>query len=153
MRGNKKKVIKWVMEFLPILAEFYVTDFARSLKFYVDTIGFKVEYQRKNPKFAFLSYNGSQIMIQELIPGEKEVEKLEYPFGRGINFQIDCKSVQKIIYDLNKNKYPLKRGIKDSWYEAGNKSFGCREVLVLDPDGYLLRFSEELGEKSIGSNV
>ena len=89
------------MEFLPILAEFYVTDFARSLKFYVDTIGFKVEYQRKNPKFAFLSYNGSQIMIQELIPGEKEVEKLEYPFGRGINFQIDCKSVQKIIYDLN----------------------------------------------------
>jgi hypothetical protein len=89
-------------------------------------------------------------MIQELKTGEKEIEKLEYPFGRGINFQINCKSVQKIIDDLDSNKYPIKRGIKDSWYEARNKSFGCREILVLDPDGYLLRFSEDLGEKSIG---
>ena len=81
--------------------------------------------------------------------GEKEEEKLEYPFGRGINFQIDTKSIQTIINALNENNYPLKRGIKDSWYGAGNKSFGCREILVLDPDGYLLRFSEELGEKII----
>jgi len=141
------------MKFLPILAEFSVTNFTRSLNFYVDIIGFKVEYQRKNPKFAFLSYNGSQIMIQELMSGEKEAEKLEYPFGRGINFQIDTNNVQKIIDDLDKNKYPLKRGIKDSWYNAGNKSFGCREILVSDPDGYLLRFSQELGEKIIGSKV
>ncbi len=86
-------------------------------------------------------------MIQELNPNEKEKEKLEYPFGRGINFQIDTKNVQLIIDFLIKNNYPLKRGIKDSWYKAGNKSYGCREILVLDPDGYLLRFSEELGER------
>ncbi len=137
------------MDFLPILAEFSVTNLKRSLHFYVDIIGFKVEYSRKDPNFAFLSYNGSQIMIQELRMGEKEEEKLEYPFGRGINFQIDTKSIQTIINALNENNYPLKRGIKDSWYGAGNKSFGCREILVLDPDGYLLRFSEELGEKII----
>lgn len=135
------------MNFLPILAEFAVTNFSKSLNFYIDIIGFNIEYQRVNPNFAFLSYNGSQIMIQELGPGEKEVEKLEYPFGRGVNFQIDTKSVQSIINSLNKNNYPLKRGIKDSWYEAGNRTFGCREILVMDPDGYLLRFSEELGEK------
>jgi catechol 2,3-dioxygenase-like lactoylglutathione lyase family enzyme len=137
------------MEFLPILAEFYVTNFSKSLDFYVSIIGFKIEYQRDNPNFAFLSYNGSQIMIQELVPGEKESEKLEYPFGRGINFQIETQSVQTIIGSLMKNNYPLKRGIKDSWYQAGNKSYGCREILVLDPDGYLLRFSEELGGKTI----
>jgi len=134
-------------EFLPIIAELSITDFQKSLQFYVDIIGFKVEYQRQNPNFAFLSYNGSQIMIQELRPGEIELEKLEYPFGRGINFQIDTKSVQAIIDSLEKNNYPIKRGIKDSWYKADNKSYGCREILVLDPDGYLLRFSEELGEK------
>ena len=139
------------MDFLPILAEFSISDFSKSLNFYVDILGFKVEYQRENPNFAFLSYNGSQIMIQELRPGEKESEKLEYPFGRGINFQIDTKSVQNIIDSLNKNNYPLKRDIKDSWYQAKNKSYGCREILVLDPDGYLLRFSEELGEKDIKS--
>ena len=54
------------MKFLPILAEFAITDFKNSLNFYVNMIGFKVEYQRENPNFAFLSYNGSQIMIQEL---------------------------------------------------------------------------------------
>ena len=135
------------MEFLPILAEFYITDFSKSLHFYVDIIGFKIEYQRENPNFAFLSYHGSQIMIQELAPGEKESKKLEYPFGRGINFQIDTKSVQNVINSLEKNSYPIKRGMKDSWYKADDKSYGCREILVLDPDGYLLRFSEELGEK------
>ena len=134
-------------EFLPILAELSITDFQKSLQFYVDIIGFKVEYQRQNPNFAFLSYNGSQIMIQELRPGEIELEKLEHPLGRGINFEIDTKSVQAIIDSLEKNNYPIKRGIKDSWYKADNKSYGCREILVLDPDGYLLRFSEELGEK------
>lgn len=137
------------MKFLPILAEFSITNFTKSLKFYVDIIGFKIEYQRSNPKFTFLSYNGSQIMIQELMSGEKEAEKLEYPFGRGINFQISTKSVEALIESLKKHNYPLKRGIKDSWYQAGNKLYGCREILVLDPDGYLLRFSEELGEKKL----
>lgn len=136
------------MEFLPILAEFYVTDFKKSLQFYVDIIGFKIEYQRQSPNFAFLSYNDSQIMIQELRPGEKEEERLEYPFGRGINFQIETKSVQEIINSLDKHNYPLKRGIKDSWYKGDNKEYGCREILVMDPDGYLLRFSEELGERN-----
>jgi len=137
------------MEFLPILAEFLISDFSKSINFYINIIGFKIEYQRENPNFAFLSYNGSQIMIQELRQGEKEEEKLEYPFGRGINFQIETKSVQKIIDSLKKNNYPLERGIKDSWYRGENKLYGCREILVLDPDGYLLRFSESLGEKKI----
>lgn len=137
------------MKFLPILAELYVTDFNKSINFYRDIIGFKIEYQRQNPNFAFLSYNGSQIMIQELKPGEKEEEQLEYPFGRGINFQIETKSVQEIINSLDKHKYPLKRGIKDSWYRGDGKEYGCRETLVMDPDGYLFRFSEELGERNV----
>lgn len=135
------------MKFLPILAEFVVTDFRKSLDFYVKIIGFKIEYQRQDPNFAFLSFNKSQIMIQELRKGEKESEKLEYPFGRGINFQIDTENVETIVTSLKKNNYPIKREVKDSWYQAGNKSYGCREILVTDPDGYLLRFSEELGIK------
>lgn len=88
-------------------------------------------------------------MIQELQPGEKGKEQLDKPFGRGINFQIEAESVQNIIDSLEKNKYPLKRGIKDSWYKGNNTSYGCREILVQDPDGYLLRFSENLGEKKV----
>jgi len=135
------------MEFLPILPELYVTDFKKSLHFYVDILGFTIEYQRQNPNFAFLSYQGSQLMIQELRAGEKETEKLEYPFGRGVNFQIETDNVQTIIDSLNKHSYSLKRGVKDSWYRENNTLHGCREILVTDPDGYLLRFSEDIGEK------
>lgn len=135
------------MEFLPILPELYSSDFKISLHFYVDILGFNIEYQRQNPSFAFLSYQGSQLMIQELRAGEKKTEKLEYPFGRGINFQIETDNIQKIIDSLNKHNYPLKRGIKDSWYRENNIFHGCREILVADPDGYLLRFSEDIGEK------
>ncbi len=77
------------MQFNSILPELYVSDFEKSLHFYKDILGFKVEYTRENPQFAFLSFEESQIMIQELNPNEKDeykVGKFEYPFGRGINF-------------------------------------------------------------------
>lgn len=140
------------MNFLPLLPELSVTNFKKTVHFYVEILGFKVEYERKHPRFAFLSYQSSQLMIQELEQGEKEAEKLEYPFGRGINFQIETDDVNKIIDSLSKNKYPLKRGIKDSWYRENKTLYGCREILVLDPDGYLLRFSQDIGTKSTDCN-
>ena len=79
------------MKFLPILAEFLVTDYNKSINFYVNIIGFKVEYTRENPNFAFLFYNGSQIMIQELRSNEKEEEKLEG----------DIKSTRERLKDKN----------------------------------------------------
>lgn len=137
------------IKFNPILPELYIMNFETSLHFYVDLVGFKLEYKRDNPKFGFLSYQGSQIMVQELVSGEKESEKMEQPFGRGINFQIETSSVQTIIDSLSQNNYPIKRGIKDNWYQENNILHGCREILVSDPDGYLLRFSEDLGEKTV----
>lgn len=141
------------MEFLPILPELYISDFKRSIHFYIDILGFKIEYQRENPNFAFISYQRSQLMIQELVKGEKEIGKLEYPFGRGINFQIETDNIQKIIDSLEKNSYPIKRGSTDSWYRENNLLHGCREILVMDPDGYLLRFSEYIGEKIDNSDI
>ena len=137
------------LKFNSLLPELYISNFETSLHFYVDIIGFKLEYKRDNPKFGFLSYQGSQLMIQELVSGEKESEKMDQPFGRGINFQIEARSVQTIVDSLNKNNYAVKRGIKDNWYRENNTLHGCREILVTDPDGYLLRFSEDLGEKSV----
>jgi len=134
-------------EFNSLLPELYISNFETSLHFYVNIIGFKLEYKRDDPKFGFLSYQGSQLMIQELVSNEKEMENMEQPFGRGINFQINTNSVQIIIDSLTKNNYPLKRGLKDSWYRENNILHGCREILITDPDGYLLRFSEYLGEK------
>ena len=136
------------MRFNNILPELYVIDFKKSLHFYTVLLGFKLEYQRTNPPFAFLSYQGSQLMIQQEDGDEVwHNGKPEYPFGRGINFQIETDNVQKIIDSLAKHNYPLKRGIKDSWYKVKDTLHGCREILVMDPSGYLLRFSQGFGVK------
>lgn len=133
------------MKFNSLVPEFYVLDFQKSLDFYVQVLGFKIEYRRENPQFAFLSYQESQLMIQQ----EEENEDwhngvLEYPFGRGINFQIRTDDAQQLVAVLHGIGYPLKRGLKDSWYQAHDGLYGYREFLVMDPDGYLLRFSQPL---------
>jgi catechol 2,3-dioxygenase-like lactoylglutathione lyase family enzyme len=134
--------------------ELYVTDFKKSLKFYQNILGFIIEYRRENPSFAFLSYQGSHIMIQELDPNEDRAfitGDFEYPLGRGINFQIDTNNIQQINNSLKGRNYPLRRAIQDSWYKVGNVLRGCRQILVQDPDGYLLRFSQDIGEKPVDS--
>lgn len=134
--------------------ELYVTDFNKSLNFYQNILGFIIEYRRFNPSFAFLSYQGSHIMIQELDANEDRAfitGDFEYPFGRGINFQIDTNNIQQINNSLKGRNYPLRRAIQESWYKVGNVLRGCRQILVQDPDGYLLRFSQDIGEKPVDS--
>ena len=76
-------------QFNDLIPEIYVSDFQRSLEFYVDILGFKVEYTRQAPRFAFLSYQGSQLMLQQCEPTDTHTAALEHPYGRGINFQIE----------------------------------------------------------------
>ena len=135
-----------------LLPELYVTDFNKSLHFYTEILGFTIEYQRENPSFAFLSYQGSQLMIQKLDPNEDKAfitGDYEYPLGRGLNLQIDTDNVENLAISLKSHNYPLRRDLQDSWYKKGNMLSGCRQILVLDPDGYLLRFSQDIGEKPV----
>jgi len=134
----------------PLKPELYVTNFHKSLNFYCNILGFTIEYQRGDPLFAFLSYQGSHIMIQELDPNEANeyiTGNFEYPFGRGINFQIDTDNVERLSNSLKSHKYPLRKDREDSWYKVDDILKGCRQILVQDPDGYLLRFSQNIGEK------
>ena len=134
------------MKFLPIIAELYVVDFKKSLDFYIDILGFKIEYQREESKFALISLEGSQLMIEE-VNGNWSVGKMEKPFGRGVNFQIEVKQIKSLIDSLAKDNHPLFKKVMENWYRQDNKLLGNKEFLVQDPDGYLLRFSEDLGEK------
>ncbi|MCK9171294.1 MAG: VOC family protein [Treponema sp.] len=135
------------MNWNPLVPELTVSNFVESKRFYIDLIGFEIKYQRNDPKFAYLEYESSQIMIEEVHNDDWKTGELEYPYGRGINFQIECSNVQKIQNTLLENEYSLFREIKDTWYNTGKNFVGCRELLVQDPDGYLLRFSEDLGTK------
>jgi hypothetical protein len=130
------------MKFNKLIPELSVSNLKTSFEFYTK-LGFKLEYERKESKFAFLSFQSSQIMLEE-VNHHWETDKLNYPFGRGINFQIHVKDLKPILNALNKMKHSLKIKPKDNWYRKGKELLGCREFLVMDPDGYLLRFSQEL---------
>lgn len=135
------------MEHNHLKPELYVSDFEKSLNFYTKIVGFTIEYQRDNPLFAFLSYQGSQLMIQEQ-EEEWQTGPLVYPYGRGVNFQIKTDSLQQLLDDLNKNNYPLRDDPKENWYRANAVLRGVKEFNVMDPDGYLLRFSQDIGQKA-----
>ncbi len=107
-------------------------------------MGFKVEYTRE--KFAFLSLEGSQMMIEEANETWK-TGKLTRPFGRGINFQIEVGDIKPIVKSLKGNSCKLFMEPRANWYRRGNTLMGRREFLVQDPDGYLLRFSQDIGTK------
>ena len=119
------------------IPELSVTNLEISLKFY-KTIGFKIEYERPENKFVFISLGEIQFMLQEITNKDKwTVAPLSYPFDN-----------VEIIYDnLKKNNYTITYEIEENWYRQDNKLLGNKEFLIQDPDGYLLRFSEDLGER------
>ena len=131
------------------IPELSVTNLENSLKFY-KTIGFKIEYERPENKFVFLSLGEIQFMLQEISLDDKwNLAPLTYPFGNGINFQLEVENIDTIYTNLIKNNYKISFEMEENWYRQDNKLLGNKEFLIQDPDGYLLRFSKDLGEKEI----
>lgn len=135
------------LEFNKSIPELSVTNLENSLKFY-KTIGFKIEYDRPENKFVFISLGKIQFMLQEISDNDKwNIMELTYPFGNGINFQLEVNNVNEIYKNLKDNNYKITFEIEENWYRQGNRLLGNKEFLIQDPDGYLLRFFEDLGEK------
>ncbi len=129
------------MNFNGLVPELSVSNINNSKDFYMNILGFDLEYERVEDKFAFLSYGEAQIMIEE-INGYWNTGELQYPFGRGINLQIAAEDVYKIANKLKQNNINLFRNVMESTYECGCEVVFEKEILVQDPDGYLLRFSQ-----------
>ena len=132
-----------------LVPELIVSDLTRSLAFYCDILGFKIEYERPEDHFAFLSFGGSQLMLEQDWHSESpwRVGPLEPPYGRGINLSIACPGASALVSALEAAGYPLRNPVEERWYRSGESLFGQRNFLVLDPDGYLLRFAEDIGSK------
>ena len=129
------------MEFNKLVPELSVSDIEKSKDFYINVLHFKLEYERVKDKFVYLSYQGAQIMIEQ-INDNWNVGKLEYPFGRGINFQIETNEIEEISKRLKERNIPIFKDIFKSSYIANGEIFDELELLVQDPDGYLLRFQQ-----------
>lgn len=132
------------MDFNRLIPELSASHFEKSIAFYIDVLGFQIEYQRSENQFAFLTCQGSQIMLSQR-NGTWETGDLAYPFGRGINIQMLVDDIEVIIRSLKEHGYPLMIEPEEHWYRKDDLLLGLREFLVMDPDGYLLRFSQQVG--------
>ncbi len=139
------------MKWNQMIPEFDVFDLKRTLHFYIDLIGFHVEYDRPEDKFAFLQMENVQIMVQEINKENQKWEtgELKYPLGIGINFQIDVTNIDEIYNRLKEDNYDIFVDMEEHWYRKDNVLMGCREFLVQDPNGFVLRFSQDLKNKEI----
>ena len=128
------------MEFNSLIPELTVTDIERTKAFYVGILQFKIEYERPENKFVFLSLEKNQMMFEQE-NGNWSVGVLEYPYGRGINFEMTVSNVDGIYTRVLDAGIKPFREMKVSHYRNGDEYIVQKEFLVQDPDGYLLRFT------------
>lgn len=130
-----------------IIPELGVSDIEKSLFFWCDLIGFELYYGDPKSGFVCLDYNGAEIMLNQndISNSTWETAPLEYPRGRGINFELEVEKTTPICASLEKAGIKLYQEEQDEWDRIDEMERGQRQFLVMDPDGYLLRIRQNLG--------
>ncbi|MGV1770766.1 bleomycin resistance protein [Agrobacterium vitis] len=139
-----------------LVPEFAVTDWRKSRDFYTRLLGFSVRYERPEEGFSFLELGDAQLMIDQIGLGrtfEIDDAPLERPFGRGLNVQICVEDVHAILDRLEAAAIALYLPLEDKWYRKDTIEVGNRQFVVADPDGYLLRFCQNLGERELSLDL
>ncbi|WP_102226304.1 bleomycin resistance protein [Acidimangrovimonas sediminis] len=131
-----------------LVPELGVTDWRASRAFYVDVLGFDCRYERPEEGFCFLCLGTAELMIDQMGAGRDFVlVPPDAPFGRGMNLQIEVPAIAPFLAALKAAGHPLFLPPEDRWYRRNDIELGNRQFLVADPDGYLLRFFQSLGER------
>jgi len=131
-----------------LVPELLVADLARSEEFYCGLCGFALRYARREDGFLYLHLGRAQIMLEEMGEGAWVTGPMEAPFGRGINLQIEVEAVAPLAARLAAAGVVPFRALHEAWYREGAVEHGQAQLLVQDPDGYLLRFVEVLGTRA-----
>ena len=136
-----------------LVPELDVSDLARSLAFYVGVLGFSVAFERPEEGFAYIRRGDAELMLEAAAgPGRRfRTAPLERPFGRGVNLQIAVADV-RALHDrvILAGLSPL-IALEERWYRRAEMETGLRQFVLVDPDGYLLRFAQALGERPTSS--
>jgi catechol 2,3-dioxygenase-like lactoylglutathione lyase family enzyme len=131
-----------------LVPELACSDIERSLAFYTKVLGFAVVYARPEECFAYLDRGGAQLMLDQMDVGRTwSAAELEHPYGRGVNLQIEVPDVDGLYEVVQAAAAVIFLAIEDKWYRRDDVLVGNRQFIVQDPDGYLLRFFGDLGER------
>lgn len=133
------------MQLNSLIPELYCDDIEISLNFYIDVLGFDILYQRENEGFAMLQFEGAQMMLDQIgSTRDWLTAPLKHPYGRGINLQIMTQDVSAIYQRILAADIKPFGEIEEKTYLVAGHEQTVRQFLVHDPDGYLLRFQQNL---------
>ena len=141
------------LEINSLVPELWCSNFEVSMEFYTDILGFQIAQRRGSDPHAYLNLYGAQIMIAHWQLDGNWVpwlpEQMANPYGRGINFQFMVPDVDRMYEAV------LARGAKPllAIYDADIWKSDCmdtrRQYMILDPDGYVLRFAQSLRTRPV----
>ncbi|WP_157014846.1 bleomycin resistance protein [Mesorhizobium xinjiangense] len=133
-----------------LVPEFAVSNWLASKDFYCRILGFECLYERPEEGFCYLSLDGAELMIDQIGLGRSFDDghlPRSFPFGKGLNVQIKVPRIGPLLNALAAAEIPLHLDPEDKWYRKHGGEVGNRQFVVADPDGYLLRFFEDLGRR------
>lgn len=132
-----------------LVPELICSNFAESLRFYTGLLGFRVLYSRPGERFAFLERDGAELMLEQPIARDRLWPRAELvqPFGRGVNFQIAVADAAGLHRAVLAAGVAIFLPLEEKWYRRHGDEIGVRQFAIQDPDGYLLRFSQAIGER------
>ena len=138
-----------------LVPELDVADLDGSLAFYVGTVGFRVLFDRPEERFAYLDLDGVHLMLEEAAgPGRRfRTAPLEHPFGRGMNLMIEVPDAAPLYDRVKAAGFTIVIPLEERWYRQDDIENGLRQFVVADPDGYLLRFCADLGQRPAARGV
>lgn len=137
------------MKTIGLVPELYVKDIKRSLDFYLELLDFVILYQREEENFAYLKRENAELMLDQI--GESRdwiTGDLVHPFGIGINLQMEVSDVDVLYQNIRTRKIEPFLKMEEKWYRKEDHYVGNRQFMVQDPDGYLLRFYQDLGKRN-----
>ena len=128
------------MNFNKLIPELSVFDISQTKDFY-KKLGFKIEYERAEENFVFMSFEDSQFMFEQIHDQGWNTGALEYPLGRGINLSIAVDNVEALYETVKNGQMDTYRELTKSTYLVNGIAEEPIEFLIQDPNGYLLRFT------------
>lgn len=138
-----------------LVPELICSDLERSLRFYQELLGFRVLYARREERFVFLEREGAELMLEQPLRHDRLSPKAELvqPFGRGVNFQIEVSDIDHLHAMVSGAGLECFLSLEERWYRRDDSEIGVRQFAVQDPDGYLIRLSQSIGNRPANSQT
>ncbi len=130
----------------PLVPEFYVSDLEVSLPFYRDILGFEVVYSRAEDRFVYIRREGADLMLEEPRSDGRTflAGRLMKPYGVGMHLQIGVSDAASLHADCVAAGLEIHLPLEERWYRRDDDEAGQLQFLIADPDGYLLRFAQDI---------